>query len=465
MLKRFYGSKKGFTLAEVLITLGIIGVVAAMTIPTLIQNTNSVKFASQFKKSISTLSQAALMAQAQYDVDYSLTSSVSSADNCGKEIVSGGNITFCGLLNNTLAGQTYLGTYGSDKVLAANGGKHGGSDTDKYTFASTKVLPSSTEYLVYSLADGSYVGFDPAAVGCGLGAGNVLDEKSRYRERPKRQIDVLYEHRLYRVQRPLPEQKAHSSDLCLVVGAALHKEPALAHYHQISDEHRTQKRHKEIAEHIDRVLEGLFLRECRNYRSNEREFVRLAPCQPVKVKYRIVGQLLKEAVVGQLVKTFLSGLCDRECVENRIDVRAVARCAEECDLLGVQPVKPEFLICLHPRLYRINIVYIPFFICFLRSQVIVHHILDYLFFLLGSIFQTRNVSHIPHRDALYGSAVFSRKKDHNEAHSNAGEVIELHCGACFFLQFLPIKNKIRHRTPRFIFFDFCPCRSPHRTYT
>ena len=30
--------KKGFTLAEVLITLGIIGVVAAMTIPTLIAN-------------------------------------------------------------------------------------------------------------------------------------------------------------------------------------------------------------------------------------------------------------------------------------------------------------------------------------------------------------------------------------------------------------------------------------------
>lgn len=29
--------KKGFTLAEVLITLGIIGVVAAMTLPTLVQ--------------------------------------------------------------------------------------------------------------------------------------------------------------------------------------------------------------------------------------------------------------------------------------------------------------------------------------------------------------------------------------------------------------------------------------------
>ena len=101
MLKRFYGSKKGFTLAEVLITLGIIGVVAAMTIPTLIQNTNSVKFASQFKKSISTLSQAALMAQAQYDIDYSLTTKASDAENCGSETVSSGDNTFCGILNNT----------------------------------------------------------------------------------------------------------------------------------------------------------------------------------------------------------------------------------------------------------------------------------------------------------------------------------------------------------------------------
>ena len=43
--------KTGFTLAEVLITLGIIGVVAAMTIPTLIANTNAQKYSSKFKKS------------------------------------------------------------------------------------------------------------------------------------------------------------------------------------------------------------------------------------------------------------------------------------------------------------------------------------------------------------------------------------------------------------------------------
>ena len=53
--------KCGFTLAEVLITLGIIGVVAAMTIPNLIANTNGAKFKSQFKKTLSTLNQAGLM--------------------------------------------------------------------------------------------------------------------------------------------------------------------------------------------------------------------------------------------------------------------------------------------------------------------------------------------------------------------------------------------------------------------
>ena len=42
-----------FTLAEVLITLGIIGVVAAMTIPTLMTNIKSTQYLAQFKKSLS----------------------------------------------------------------------------------------------------------------------------------------------------------------------------------------------------------------------------------------------------------------------------------------------------------------------------------------------------------------------------------------------------------------------------
>ena len=48
---------KGFTLAEVLITLVIIGVIAAMTIPTLMNNTNNQEYISRLKKAYSTMAQ------------------------------------------------------------------------------------------------------------------------------------------------------------------------------------------------------------------------------------------------------------------------------------------------------------------------------------------------------------------------------------------------------------------------
>ena len=53
--------KAAFTLAEVLITLGIIGVVAAMTLPTLIQNYQDKATVSRLKKVYSELSQAYMM--------------------------------------------------------------------------------------------------------------------------------------------------------------------------------------------------------------------------------------------------------------------------------------------------------------------------------------------------------------------------------------------------------------------
>lgn len=57
--------KGGFTLAEVLITLGIIGVVAAVTIPTLMTNIKAVKLKSQFLKAHSTVLQAYKMMEAE----------------------------------------------------------------------------------------------------------------------------------------------------------------------------------------------------------------------------------------------------------------------------------------------------------------------------------------------------------------------------------------------------------------
>ncbi len=54
--------KKGFTLAEVLITLGIIGVVAALTLPSLIQNYKEQATVTRVKKFYSVFSQAYAMA-------------------------------------------------------------------------------------------------------------------------------------------------------------------------------------------------------------------------------------------------------------------------------------------------------------------------------------------------------------------------------------------------------------------
>ena len=65
MTKRF-----GFTLAEVLITLGIIGVVAAMTMPTLINQTNGAQYRAAYKKALSAISQGVTLNVALEDISF-----------------------------------------------------------------------------------------------------------------------------------------------------------------------------------------------------------------------------------------------------------------------------------------------------------------------------------------------------------------------------------------------------------
>ena len=74
---------KGFTLAEVLITLGIIGVVAAMTMPTLINSTQGAQYKTAYKKALSVLSQAVVMNIALDDYDLSQTVNTDAGN--GKE--------------------------------------------------------------------------------------------------------------------------------------------------------------------------------------------------------------------------------------------------------------------------------------------------------------------------------------------------------------------------------------------
>ena len=64
-----YNKFKGFTLAEVLITLGIIGVVAALTLPSLIQNYQKQVWVQQLKKTVSVFENGFKKAMADDGVD------------------------------------------------------------------------------------------------------------------------------------------------------------------------------------------------------------------------------------------------------------------------------------------------------------------------------------------------------------------------------------------------------------
>lgn len=64
-MKRF-----GFTLAEVLITLGVIGIVAAMTLPALVHNYQEQEYVTRLKKSVSALEQAKIRAMEQNAIEF-----------------------------------------------------------------------------------------------------------------------------------------------------------------------------------------------------------------------------------------------------------------------------------------------------------------------------------------------------------------------------------------------------------
>ncbi len=72
--------EKGFTLAEVLITLGILGVVIAMTLPTVVGKYKKQATISQLKKAYTILSQVVLSAQEDNGGAYFLTSDTVNAD-------------------------------------------------------------------------------------------------------------------------------------------------------------------------------------------------------------------------------------------------------------------------------------------------------------------------------------------------------------------------------------------------
>ena len=84
MTKRF-----GFTLAEVLITLGIIGVVAAMTMPTLMNQTNGAQYKAAYKKALSAISQGVTLNVALDGGSFADTTEASTKDSSASTSIAG----------------------------------------------------------------------------------------------------------------------------------------------------------------------------------------------------------------------------------------------------------------------------------------------------------------------------------------------------------------------------------------
>lgn len=107
-----------FTLAEVLITLGIIGIVAAMTLPAIISSYKKIELENRFKKASSTIENAVISTVTEYAMDDLLTKKSNENINgtIPNELRNEMNETFSSKLN---IGHTYnLKTFsiGADSI-------------------------------------------------------------------------------------------------------------------------------------------------------------------------------------------------------------------------------------------------------------------------------------------------------------------------------------------------------------
>lgn len=106
-MRRFQSTKnKAFTLAEVLITIGIIGIVAAITIPTLINEYQAMVTKNRWKKAYAELNNAFQLVKADENVSAYFNC---TAYNCTDPLVAAILAKYNNLTNiNTTANSTYL---------------------------------------------------------------------------------------------------------------------------------------------------------------------------------------------------------------------------------------------------------------------------------------------------------------------------------------------------------------------
>jgi len=155
--------KKGFTLAEVLITLAIIGVVATMVLPGVMTSTTEQQAKTGIKKAINVLTNLAKMNEAIDGFDYAATTSSGHSENdqsIFSIITRRGEIDWATM--SSKLGSNYAGSTNTPGANASN-------------------------YVIF-FRDGSYVSFSNNVTGT-LGGANVIDATDRLPVG----VDVLYD--------------------------------------------------------------------------------------------------------------------------------------------------------------------------------------------------------------------------------------------------------------------------------
>ena len=165
LITKHNAMSNAFTLAEVLITLAIIGVVAAMTMPTLISNTNGAQFKTAYKKALSVLSQAVVMniALDEYDLAGTVAYDASDTDK----------YTLTKIFEDRTNGTLYTGTLADDaESEESSEGKLKYSitlTTDDFDSDAATKLTSSIDlsnYHIFTFMDNTMFAFDPSQNSC-----------------------------------------------------------------------------------------------------------------------------------------------------------------------------------------------------------------------------------------------------------------------------------------------------------
>ena len=152
--------KNGFTLAEVLITLAIIGVVATLTLPALLQNTQEQQAKTALKKGINTLTELVGMNQAVSGFDYA---SISSTDTESRDAEAEQSL-FAMMANRASV----------DFAKSSTGGSEGGYTTKNLQFAPSGM---ANNYAIF-FRDGSVLWYLPSdsTASATSGGGNKVSD-------------------------------------------------------------------------------------------------------------------------------------------------------------------------------------------------------------------------------------------------------------------------------------------------